>query len=54
MSAPALEWSTKFGTRIADVIVNIGLVHFDVGEKEYQYEHIGCNLGVLKVEAIKA
>lgn len=55
MSAPGLEWWTKFGDRICDGIINIGLVYFDIKSKnDFTWEHIGCNLGILKADLIKA
>lgn len=55
MSVPGLEWWTKYGSRICDGIVNIGIVVFDVRNKsDFTWKHIGCNLGILKANLIKA
>lgn len=54
ISAPGLEWSTKYGNRICDGIINVGLLYFDIESKDdFIWKHIGCNLGVLKDELIK-
>ena len=53
MSCPALEWSTKYGTRMTDGIVNVGLILFKVENGKYEWEHYGCDLGILKTKVIK-
>jgi predicted phosphodiesterase len=54
MALPGLEWSTKYGARIVDGMVNIGFVHFDVEpDGSFEWHHHDCQLGVLKTRPIK-
>jgi len=53
ISIPALEWSTKYGSRVVDGIVNIGMVYIDVEENgEFSFKHLGCTLGILKADTL--
>jgi len=55
MTLNALEWSSKFGTRIAQGRVSVGLTHFDVyGPNDYDYKDHQCLLGIMKAKLIKA
>jgi len=55
MSLPALQWSSKYGARVAQGKVGLGMVKFDVEDSgDYSFEHLQCNLGVMKAKLIKA
>ena len=55
ISLPGMEWSTKFGSRVVDGMVNIGYVIIDVEEDGtlhiYPRE---CKLGIMKSKLVKA
>lgn len=52
MSIPAFEWGTKFGNRICTGVVSIGFVVFEIDKENYTWEHVNCELNVLKTKAI--
>jgi hypothetical protein len=54
LTVPALQWSTKFGSRECEGTVGCGFVHFDVEENgEYTYKFHIARLPEQKTTAIK-
>lgn len=53
MSLPALEWSTKFGSRQCDGIVGLGIMHFDVTKGGYTWQLHEAKLKSQKVQLLK-
>jgi hypothetical protein len=53
ITGPALQWSTKYGARIATGMVNVGFVVFDINKGSYTCKFVLAKLGSQKTQALR-
>jgi hypothetical protein len=54
MSTPAMQWSSRYGSRECTGTVDMGFIYFEINDKgEYSWQYIITNLESQKVKALK-